>query len=366
MVYAIRFVLDSWLKQSTGQGSTLPEDQRQFIKARTEIPIAGIQAVKNTHFQVTLGRDALGKQIFFKGRNTWFVYKSDIQLLKNGVPVSLPTGSAVPSPVSTPVPVPTPTPTPVPTASEWVLKAVSDTWLKQSTAPGSSLAPDQRQLIQNNTVFPISGYAPVSDNHLKVTLGVDNQGKQLFIKGLTTWFVFRPDVQILRDGKVVLYGSAPTPTPAPTPKPAPTPEVKHINAKGLQLLKNFEGLSLTAYKDAVGIWTIGYGTTSGVKPGQKITQAQAEEFLKRDLQRFEAAVDRLVKVPLNSNQFSALVVFTYNAGERALATSTLLKLLNQGHYQAAADQLLRWNRAGGQVLAGLTRRRQAERALFLS
>ncbi|MCU0523268.1 MAG: lysozyme [Elainella sp. Prado103] len=96
-----------------------------------------------------------------------------------------------------------------------------------------------------------------------------------------------------------------------------------------------------------------------------ITESEAEELMKRDLRRFEQAVSDLVKVPLNSDQFSALVSFAYNVGEGALASSTLLRLLNQRDYQGAADQLLRWDKAGSQALAGLTRRRKAERALFL-
>ncbi|WP_370584688.1 lysozyme [Oculatella sp. LEGE 06141] len=142
-------------------------------------------------------------------------------------------------------------------------------------------------------------------------------------------------------------------------------ERRQINTQGLELLKSFEGLRLTAYRDAVGVWTIGYGTTTGVRPGMRITQSQAEALLRQDLLRFETAVNNLVKVPLTDNQFSALVSFTYNVGERALGTSTLLRLLNQGNYRGAANEFLRWNKAGGRVLAGLTRRRNAERTLFL-
>ncbi|PSB22895.1 muraminidase [filamentous cyanobacterium CCP2] len=140
---------------------------------------------------------------------------------------------------------------------------------------------------------------------------------------------------------------------------------RQINAKGLRLLKAFEGLRLEAYLDPVGVWTIGYGTTSGVFPGMRITEAQAEAFLRRDLARFERAVSDLITVPLNEDQYSALVSFTYNVGEGALAGSTLRRLLNQRDYQGAADQLLRWNRGDAGELPGLTRRRRAERALFL-
>jgi GH24 family phage-related lysozyme (muramidase) len=135
---------------------------------------------------------------------------------------------------------------------------------------------------------------------------------------------------------------------------------------GVNLIKSFEGLELTAYRDPVGVLTIGYGTTKGVSPGMRITQSQAEAFLKQDLAQFERAVNEDVKVKLTGDQFDALVSFTYNVGEGALASSTLLRLLNQGDYQGAADQFARWNKGdGGVELAGLTRRRKAEKALFL-
>lgn len=135
--------------------------------------------------------------------------------------------------------------------------------------------------------------------------------------------------------------------------------------RGLALIRQFEGLRLLAYKDAVGVPTIGYGTTRGVKMGMTITKAQAEEMLRQDVERFEPEVQRLVRVPLNQNQWDALLSFTYNLGSANLESSTLLKLLNNGDYRAAADQFPRWNKAKGAVLNGLTTRRAAERALFL-
>lgn len=141
---------------------------------------------------------------------------------------------------------------------------------------------------------------------------------------------------------------------------------KNIAARGIQLLKNFEGCELKAYKDIVGVWTIGYGHTATAKPGMVISQAEAERLLKIDLADFEQNVTNLVKVPLNQNQFDALVVFSYNVGKAALKTSTLLKKLNAGDYLGAADQFLVWNKAGGKVVSGLVRRRDAERTLFLS
>ena len=141
--------------------------------------------------------------------------------------------------------------------------------------------------------------------------------------------------------------------------------------KGIALIKQFEGCKLTAYQDSVGVWTIGYGWTKPVdgKPiraGMTIKQETAELLLKTGLVSYENDVSRLVKVDLTQGQFDALVSFTYNLGARSLSTSTLLRKLNAGDYAGAADEFLRWNKAGGKVLNGLTRRREAERALFLS
>lgn len=140
--------------------------------------------------------------------------------------------------------------------------------------------------------------------------------------------------------------------------------------KGIALIKQFEGCKLTAYQDSVGVWTIGYGWTQPVdgKPiraGMTINQETAERLLKTGLVSYESDVSRLVKVGLTQGQFDALVSFTYNLGARSLSTSTLLRKLNAGDYAGAADEFLRWNKAGGKVLNGLTRRREAERYLFL-
>ncbi|MEM9003348.1 MAG: lysozyme [Cyanobacteria bacterium P01_F01_bin.86] len=144
-----------------------------------------------------------------------------------------------------------------------------------------------------------------------------------------------------------------------------------INSDGLRIVKDFEGRELRAYQDSVGVWTIGYGHTAAAGPptvyaGQTITEAEAEAILQRDLEKFERGVRDVVKVPLNSNQFSALVSFSFNVGVGALANSTLLRKLNARDYQGAANEFPRWVKAGGQTLQGLVRRRDAERALFLS
>jgi lysozyme len=148
--------------------------------------------------------------------------------------------------------------------------------------------------------------------------------------------------------------------------------MRPVNKAGIDLIKSFEGLFLKPYLDAVGIPTIGIGTIqypNGQKVSMKdpaITEAQAIEFLEHEVNMKASAVEKMVKVPLNDNEYAALVSFSYNVGSNALQTSTLLKLLNSGADKTAvADQFLRWNKAGGKELKGLTRRREAERSLFL-
>jgi len=138
-----------------------------------------------------------------------------------------------------------------------------------------------------------------------------------------------------------------------------------ISEAGISLIKTFEGLRLSSYTDSVGIWTIGYGHTHGVHAGMVITMAQAEQFLRDDLVPFESYIAAVVKVTLSQKMFDALTSSVYNVGQGNLAKSSLLRLLNLGDYQSAADGFLLWNRAGGIVVAGLTKRREMERALFL-
>jgi GH24 family phage-related lysozyme (muramidase) len=141
---------------------------------------------------------------------------------------------------------------------------------------------------------------------------------------------------------------------------------RQIDQTGLNLIKEFEGIRLNTYDDGVGVPTIGYGHILGVTWGMAITIAEAEQFLKEDLTYFENGVNELVQVPLTDNQFSSLVSFAFNVGVGAFEESTLLRVLNQKDYEAASDQFLRWVNGGGKVMAGLVRRREAERNLFLS
>ena len=134
--------------------------------------------------------------------------------------------------------------------------------------------------------------------------------------------------------------------------------------EGIALIKKFEGCELASYICAGGVPTIGYGHTKDVKDGDTCTSEQAEEYLKEDLESFEAAVNRLVEVDLNQSQFDALVSWTFNLGWGALSSSTLLKVLNEDNFAGVPEQIKRWNRAGGKVLDGLVRRREAEALLF--
>lgn len=134
---------------------------------------------------------------------------------------------------------------------------------------------------------------------------------------------------------------------------------------GLHLTEQFEGCRLIAYPDQGGVWTIGYGHTAGVKLGMTCTMEQAEEWLRHDVEDAEKAVNDLVKVPLSQKQFDALVDFVFNLGTGNFAKSTLLRLVNASNFKYASKEFERWNRAGGIVRAGLTRRRLAEKDLFL-
>jgi len=143
-----------------------------------------------------------------------------------------------------------------------------------------------------------------------------------------------------------------------------------IAQNGLALIKDFEGLELEAYQDIVGVWTIGYGHTDHagppeVTPGLTITEDEAEDILRNDLGQYENAVSKAVKVDITQNMFDALVSITYNIGVNGMKGSTFIKRLNQKDYLGCAEAMQWWNKAGGQVVSGLKRRREAEADLFL-
>ena len=137
-----------------------------------------------------------------------------------------------------------------------------------------------------------------------------------------------------------------------------------ISEEGIALIKKFEGCKLEAYLDAVDVPTIAYGRTKDVKIGDICTQQQAEDWLEEELVEYAGYVEKAVTVPLEQNQFDALVSWTYNLGPASLNRSTALKLLNMSEYDGVPAQLKRWNKAGGKVLDGLVRRREAEAEMF--
>ena len=162
-------------------------------------------------------------------------------------------------------------------------------------------------------------------------------------------------------------GRAPAPTSTTGAAPAQggtQPAGMSLSQSGLNLIKSHEGLRTTAYQDPVGVWTIGYGHTGTAKPGQKITEAQAEQLLRQDVGWAQDAVRKNVKVPLTQGQFDALVSFTFNLGAGALGRSTLLKKLNAGDYAGAQAEFGKFVHAGGRVLPGLVRRRNEEAQMF--
>lgn len=142
---------------------------------------------------------------------------------------------------------------------------------------------------------------------------------------------------------------------------------RSLSQKGAEFIGSFEGLALDAYWDSIGgVWTIGYGHTSGVRKGQRITEAQADAFLRQDSEIAANAVHNLVTVPLNQAEYDALISFTFNCGVGALEESTMRKRLNAGDRKGAMAALLWWNKGNnGAEVKGLTRRRASERDLFL-
>lgn len=146
--------------------------------------------------------------------------------------------------------------------------------------------------------------------------------------------------------------------------------MRKVNQDGINLIKRFEGFRATAYQDSVGVWTIGYGTTGragvGIVPakGMTITEEEAEWYLQKAINKFIASIEPSITAPINENQFAAYVSLSYNIGPRAFKRSSTLRHFNAGNIAKASANILLWNKAGGKVLRGLERRREAEMALF--
>ena len=163
------------------------------------------------------------------------------------------------------------------------------------------------------------------------------------------------------DQKWIWYDMAPAEV---MPKNYNEDEDVNTSLNGIELIKDFEGRRLVAYQDSVGVWTIGYGHTKTAHEDKLIIKSTADRLLAEDLAEFEKYVDTYVTVALTQNQFDALVSWTFNLGPGNLKESTMLKKLNQGLYAEVPDEMRRWNKAGGKVLEGLIRRREAEAKLF--
>jgi GH24 family phage-related lysozyme (muramidase)/uncharacterized protein YcbK (DUF882 family) len=195
----------------------------------------------------------------------------------------------------------------------------------------------------------------------------NNPAEQVLnITGMAKWFA----TDAAPNAMTIAIGTG-APEPPQWEDPETPPNSGQINDDGVELIKHFEGLRTTAYRDPVGIWTIGYGHTSMAGPptvyeGMTITAAEAETILRQDLNVFEQGVNDAITIATNADQFSAMVSFSFNVGVSAFRNSTLLRKHNAADFAGAADEFLRWVYADGQVLPGLVRRRKAERALYLS
>lgn len=141
--------------------------------------------------------------------------------------------------------------------------------------------------------------------------------------------------------------------------------MRDVPVSAVEFIKSFEGLRLNAYQDYGGVWTIGYGSTSSVRKGQRITEDEAERRLLADIQLHSSDVEALITVPIADCMFGALTSFCYNLGGGALQRSTLRMKLNRYDYLGASNEFWKWRRAGGVILDGLVRRREAERLMFL-
>lgn len=137
-----------------------------------------------------------------------------------------------------------------------------------------------------------------------------------------------------------------------------------ISEEGKNLIKKFEGCELEAYRCAAGVWTIGYGHIKDVSRGMTITQSEADEMFNHEIKEYETYVNTAVTVPLSQNQFDAIVSWVFNLGNGNLQASTMLKVINSGDHAGVPAQIKRWNKAGGKVLDGLVRRREAEALLY--
>lgn len=214
---------------------------------------------------------------------------------------------------------------------------------KNSTNPAIDIPDSHKLFIRQGSTFEVLGYRDAGANHYTITFA-EHLGGQKW----NTWCVYKDHVQLI----------------VPSDN-ASHPSNLHISDAGLKLIKEYEGFRSNAYKCPAGVWTIGYGSTAGVRPGQWISEADAEARLREEVKRYERGILAALTVDPTQNQFDALVSLAYNCGIRAIARSSVVKFHNRKEFDRAADAFLMWNRGGGVVLPGLTRRRREERSLYL-
>lgn len=214
---------------------------------------------------------------------------------------------------------------------------------KNSTKLAAELPETHKHWVGKGKTLEVKTYREAGDRHWACTFA-ENLGSQ----GWNTWCVYKDHIQFIVPDESVEDSDS-----------------RHISEAGLSLIKKYEGFRSNAYKCPAGIWTIGYGSTHGVKPGQWISEADAAARLRQEVRIYERGVLDCLKVSPTQNQFDALVSLCYNIGSGAIARSSVIRHHNRREFALAADAFLKWNKGGGVVLPGLTRRRNEERSLYL-
>lgn len=220
----------------------------------------------------------------------------------------------------------------------------ADTVFKKNyVAPAAEVPVSHKLNVRRGTRFQVLAVRDAGDSHLTVTFD-----RNLGVQHWNTWNVFRDHIEIDVPGQNL------------------TGDRRRVSDAAIALIQEFEGFSSAAYRCPAGVWTIGYGFTKGVQPGDTISEERAIARLREELASYERAVEALLTQAANQNQFDALVSLCFNIGAGAIARSSVIKRHNRGQFLRAADAFLLWNKGGGRVLPGLVRRRHAERALYLS
>lgn len=222
------------------------------------------------------------------------------------------------------------------------ITAKEATWLKRDPVDSSHLAPDHRRAVAAGERFGFEQILQAEGPHTRVRLA----------SGAGDWWIFTAHWQL------------------PTPPDGAGIDGRWYDSRCVDLVTHYEGFRERAYRDVVSVWTVGYGTTilngRHVREGDRLTEPQARQLLLDNLDAYGVRVRRLLTVPVTKGMAGALTSFAYNVGVGAFEGSTLRRYLNEGNYVAAAQEFGRWNKGGGLTLDGLTRRREAERQLFLA